>query len=301
MIRIVSRDVNIDFVGKRFHFILLSLIIIVAGMLEVVLKGGLKYGIDFSGGIIVQVKFNKNKPTMSDLRKKMKKMEKGTVIIQDFESSSSEFLIKIQKLEKEDPASLADRIVKSLKKQYKENNLEIRRIETVGARVGKDLKERGILSVIFAIIGMLIYITWRFEFSFGLGAIIALVHDVLISLTAISIGGKDIDLVIIAALLTIVGYSVNDTIVVYDRIRENIRKMKKNSLPEVVNKSINETLSRTILTSLTTLIMVLALFIFGGGIVHDFAFVLLVGIITGTYSSIFIASPVVLFLRKSKK
>ncbi len=297
MIRIIPRGVNVDFVGKRFYFIVLSLILIAAGMAHVVVHGGFRYGIDFSGGILIQVRFTNGGPDIGTLRRDVSAMHVGTVTVQDFEHAS-EYLIRLQKT-KEEPAALADRVVKQLRQKYGEG-MEVRRIETVGARVGADLKRRGILSVIFAIIGMLIYITWRFQFSFGLGAIVALAHDVLITLGAISIAGKEIDLVIIAALLTIVGYSVNDTIVVYDRIRENIRKRRRAPFPQVVNVSINETLSRTILTSFTTLIMVFALFVFGGGIIHDFAYVLLVGIITGTYSSIFVASPIVISLQRKR-
>jgi preprotein translocase subunit SecF len=175
---------------------------------------------------------------------------------------------------------------------YGEGMVDIRRVEMVGPQVGKDLRQKGILSLVYAMIGILIYISWRFELRFAIGAIIALMHDVLITLGVFSLTGREIDLPIIAAFLAIIGYSLNDTIIVYDRIRENYGKHKKKGFNEVVNRSINETLSRTILTSGTTLMVVLALFVFGGGVIHNFAFALLVGILVGTYSSIFVASPV---------
>ena len=301
MMRIVPKNLNIDFMSRRFIFMGLSVFIIVTGMTYVVLKGGFEYGIDFTGGILIQIRFAEgNTHSIADVRKALKDIHTEKAVVQDFQGQHGEYLIKLKRTEK-DPSQLADEIVAGLKKIFGEKSFEVRRVETVGARVGKDLKRRGILSVVFAIIGMLLYITWRFQFSFGLGAIVALVHDVLITLSAIRFAGKEIDLVIIASLLTIVGYSVNDTIVVYDRIRENIRKRRKDSIENIINVSISETLSRTILTSITTLIMVASLFIFGGGIIHDFAFVLLVGIITGTYSSIFIASPVVISFWKGRR
>jgi preprotein translocase subunit SecF len=172
--------------------------------------------------------------------------------------------------------------------------VEVRRAEMVGPQVGKDLRKKGLMAILYAMIGILIYITWRFEFRFALGAIIALIHDVLITLGIFSLLGKEINLPTIAAFLAIIGYSLNDTIIVYDRIRENMGKLARESFVTVINRSINETLSRTIITSATTLLVVLALFIFGGGVIHDFAFALLVGIIVGTYSSIFVASPILI-------
>jgi len=168
----------------------------------------------------------------------------------------------------------------------------------VGPKVGADLRQKGFMAVICSLLGMLAYIWWRFEFKFGIGAILALTHDVIITLGALSIAGKAIDLPIIAAILTVVGYSVNDTIIVSDRIRENTRRMSRDKLGKVINMSINQTLSRTIITSLTTLLVVIALFFFGGGVIHDFAFTLMVGVIVGTYSSIFIASPLLLLWEK---
>lgn len=293
----IFKDTNFNFTKHAFKAILLSIILIVIGMAHVIYKGGFRYGVDFSGGIVIQVRVF-NPVSFGELRKKVEEVSRTSVNVQNFEAPSSEFLIRILKTE-ENPSLLSDRIIKKLKEEYGEK-IEVRRVETVGATVGKDLFQRGVLSVIFSLLGMLVYIAFRFDFVSGIGAIIALIHDVLVTLGFISLGGKEIDLLIIAALLTIVGYSINDTIVIYDRIRENVRKMKKVSFEEIVNRSINETLSRTIITSGTTIFAVLSLFLLGGGIIHDFAYVLLVGMISGTYSTIFIASPFVIFWRREK-
>ncbi|MDD4997362.1 MAG: protein translocase subunit SecF, partial [Syntrophales bacterium] len=177
---------------------------------------------------------------------------------------------------------------------------EVRRIEMVGPKVGRDLTRKALLAIVFSWIGILVYVGVRFEFRYALGGIIALVHDVLITITFLSLFDKEFDLNIVAALLTIVGYSINDTIVIFDRIRENVRKNVRQSLTDIINMSVNQTLSRTILTSLTLLIVLLMLFLFGGAVIHDFAFALLVGTVAGVYSTVFIASPIVLLFEKIK-
>jgi preprotein translocase subunit SecF len=214
------------------------------------------------------------------------------VVVQRFGDDPNEFLIRVQ--ESGEGKDLSGLISGSLESVYGEGKVDIRRVEMVGPQVGKDLRQKGLLSISYAMIGILVYIAWRFELRYAIGAIIALFHDVLITLGAFSITGREIDLPIIAAFLAIIGYSLNDTIIVYDRIRENYGKHQKLGFGEVVNRSINETLSRTILTSGTTLLVVLALFIFGGGVIHNFAFAMLVGILVGTYSSIFVASPLLI-------
>ncbi len=196
---------------------------------------------------------------------------------------------------------LSAEVSSALEADFGEENVDIRRVEMVGPQVGKDLRKKGLLAIVYAMIGILIYITWRFEFRFAVGAIIALLHDVLITLGVFSVAGREIDLPIIAAFLAIIGYSLNDTIIVYDRIRENMGRHGKKGLEVVVNRSINETLSRTIMTSGTTLLVVLALFFLGGGVIHNFAFALLIGVLVGTYSSIFVASPVLVFWDDYKK
>jgi preprotein translocase subunit SecF len=192
-----------------------------------------------------------------------------------------------------DLAGLSANISAALAKRFGEKAFEVRRIEIVGPKVGKELRNKGILATIFALIAMLIYITWRFEFRFAVGGVVALFHDVIVTIGILSLTNTEFTIPILAALLTIVGYSINDTIVVYDRIRENLPKMRKESLEKVINISVNETLSRTILTSFTVFIVLLALYFLGGGVIHDFSFALIVGVVFGTYSSVFIASALV--------
>ena len=290
----IKPGVNIDFIGKRKIFISISIALILIGLISIIVRGGLKYGIDFAGGTIIQVKFKK-KITIGELRKVIKK---GT--IQNFGDTGDEFLIRYP-LTKADTEKLQQDLKLKLTKSFGKNSFEIRRVEMVGPKIGKDLRRKGVIAVIISLIGILIYVTIRFEFRFALGAVLALFHDVLITLGIFSILNKEFDLTVLAAFLTIVGYSLNDTIIVFDRIRENMNKYLKTKFPTIINRSVNETLSRTILTSGTTFFVVLALFLFGGGVIHDFALALLIGIIVGTYSSIYIASPLVLLFEKNKK
>ncbi len=288
----IKSDINIDFVGKRKLAMILSAVVILLGLASLVVNGGPNYGIDFVGGTLVQVKFVEDTDA-AKIKDSLASMDLGTVVVQSFGDDANEFLIRVQDTGK--GKELSGMISGNLNTVYGEGNVDIRRVEMVGPQVGKDLREKGILSLVYAMIGILIYISWRFELRFAIGAIVALLHDVLITLGAFSISGREIDLPIIAAFLAIIGYSLNDTIIVYDRIRENHGKHQKKGFSAVVNLSINETLSRTILTSGTTLMVILALFTFGGGVIHNFAFAMLVGILVGTYSSIFIASPVLIF------
>ena len=289
--QIIKPDINIDFVGKRKLALILSGVLILIGLASLAVKGGPDYGIDFVGGTLVQVKFAENTDA-AHIKDSLAKLDLGTIVVQHFGDGDNEYLIRIQKTTEEQ--DLSNLVAGSLNAAYGEGKVDIRRLEMVGPQVGKDLREKGFLSVAYAMIGILIYVSWRFELRFAIGAIIALIHDVLITLGAFSITGREIDLPIIAAFLAIIGYSLNDTIIVYDRIRENYGKHQKQGFASVINHSINETLSRTILTSGTTLLVVIALFLFGGGVIHNFAFALLIGIVVGTYSSIFVASPVLL-------
>jgi preprotein translocase subunit SecF len=257
-----------------------------------VVKGGPNYGIDFAGGSLVQVQFS-TATDAGQIKKALSELDLGAFVVQRFGDDPNEFLIRVQNTG--DGKALSQSISEKLIQTYEAGNVDIRRVEMVGPQVGKDLRQKGLLAILYAMIGILAYITWRFEFRFAVGAIIALVHDVMITLGAFSLFGKEIDLPIIAAFLAIIGYSLNDTIIVYDRIRENFGKHQKSGFATLVNRSINETLSRTILTSGTTLLVVLSLFLFGGGVIHNFAFAMLVGIIVGTYSSIFVASPILIF------
>lgn len=295
----IKSGVSIDFVGRRFLFMGLSTVIILIGIASLIFHGGLNYGIDFAGGTLVQVKFSQ--PTTPDrIRKALKGLDLGSNTIQQFEESNGkEFLIRVEK-SKSDLVGLSDDIKSTLDKAYGADQVDIRRVEMVGPKVGEDLRRKGVLAIIYALIGLLIYITFRFEFKFALGAVVALFHDVIITVGVFSLLNKEFSLSILAALLAIVGYSLNDTIVVYDRIRENLKKPSKRSYEEIINTSINETLSRTILTSLTTILVLLSLFSLGGGVIHDFAFALMIGVIVGTYSSIFIASPIVIAMKGIK-
>ena len=290
--QIIKHDINLDFVGKRKLALILSGVVILLGLASLVVKGGPNLGIDFVGGTLVQVKFTENTDA-AKIKDSLDSLDLGSVVVQRFGDDPNEFLIRVQESNKE--KNLSGLISGSLNAAYGEGQVDLRRVEMVGPQVGKDLREKGILSIVYAMIGILVYISWRFELRFAIGAIIALFHDVLITIGAFSITGREIDLPIIAAFLAIIGYSLNDTIIVYDRIRENYGKHQKKGFNSVINLSINETLSRTILTSGTTLLVVLALFVFGGGVIHNFAFAMLIGILVGTYSSIFVASPVLIF------
>ncbi len=289
----IKPDINLDFVGKRTMAVIFSLLLILAGLVSLFLKGGPNYGIDFSGGTLVQVRFAD--PTgAAEIKKALGELKLQGLTVQRFGDDANEYLLRAQNTSAE-LEGMAQQVGGALEKVYGAGKVDIRRVEMVGPQVGKDLRKKGLMAILYAMIGILIYVTWRFEFRFAVGAILALVHDVLITLGAFSLTNKEIDLPIIAAFLAIIGYSLNDTIIVYDRIRENRGKMDKAGFPEIVNRSVNETLSRTILTSGTTLLVVLALFLFGGGVIHNFAFAMLVGIIIGTYSSIFVASPLLIF------
>jgi SecD/SecF fusion protein len=304
IMELIKPDSNINFVGNIKGALIFSLILIAIGLGSLTIKGGPRYGIDFEGGTLVQIKFF-NKVDISEVRVTLSDLDIEGLSVQEFgEKEANEYLITMKKTTGE-LEGLSDKIKTALMNRFSAESLDIRRVEMVGPKVGKDLRRKGMSAVIFSLIGMLIYIWWRFELRFGVGAIICLLHDVTITLGALSITNKPIDLPIIAALLTVVGYSVNDTIIISDRIRENLKKMIRERLKEIVNKSVNQTLSRTCITAGTTLMVVIALFFLGGEVIHDFAFTLLVGICIGTYSSIFIASPLLIvwerFFPKKKK
>lgn len=291
---IFKKITHVNFVGSMKLYFTLSIIAIISSIASVAWHGGLNLGIDFAGGTLVQVKFQQTTST-EGLRKALDTIKLGGSIIQQF--SPEEFVIRTAE-STSDLKGLSDHIEEALADSYGKGSFDVRRVEVVGPKVGKDLTQKAILAVVFSWIAMLLYIAWRFEFRYGVGGIIALIHDVIICIGALSIFNKEFSLTIVAALLTIIGYSINDTIVVCDRIRENVRKGGKKDLGEIINVSINETLSRTILASLTVFIVVIVLFFLGGEVLHDFAFVMLVGVFIGTYSSIFIATPVVLVWEK---
>ena len=284
---IFKRVTEYDFMAKKTMAIVLSSAVILVGIISMITHGGLKYGIDFDGGTLVQLKF-KTPPAIEDLRDGLKSIGLGDSTIQEF-GSKNHILIRVEKSE-EKLEEIGTKVKNGLIGKFQSDDILVERVEMVGPKVGKDLREKAILSIIYAIIGIVIYISWRFELQYAIAAIIALIHDVLVTMGAFSLADKEFTLVIVAAFLTIIGYSLNDTIVVFDRIRENMRRKGKATLIDVINMSINQTLSRTILTSGTTLLVVVALFFRGGEIIHDFSFALIVGVSVGTYSSIFIAS-----------
>lgn len=295
MIELIPPHTNFDFVGIRKRMILISLVLN-ALSLALLLLWGPKLGIDFAGGSLVQIRFTE--PTKTDaIRAALTGVESSQLDIQDLGTGGTEFLIRVP-LSAQNAEGVNRRLTDALAEKFGKDKFEVLRIEAVGPRVGQDLRQKAILAVIFATVMMGAYISLRFEWRFGVGAAVALVHDVLIAVGALMLFGYEFDLTVVPALLTVVGYSVHDTVIVSDRIRENRHKDRRASLAAIINQSINETLSRSILTSGTAVLVVLALFILGGPVLHGFAFALLVGFIVGTYSSIFIASPVVLYFER---
>ncbi|MCH6566733.1 MAG: protein translocase subunit SecF [Nitrospinae bacterium] len=296
----IKPGTTFDFIGRRWIAISASAVLIVIGLLTAGIRG-LNYGIDFAGGTLVELRMPRD-VDIEDVRRELRGIGMGDSTIQHY-GSKDEILIRMMRSPK-GIEGLQGEIIKALEVSYGQGKIELRRTEVVGPQVGAALRKQAALAMAYALIGILIYITIRFEFRFAVAAILALVHDVLITLGAFAVTNKELSLPVIAAFLTIVGYSLNDTIVVFDRIRENLKLFRRESYEAVFNRSINETLSRTILTSMTTMLVVLALFFLGGEVIHDFAFALLVGIVVGTYSSIFVASPILVFwqrLMPSKK
>ena len=287
----------IDFLSFKRTAAVFSAILILGGVASIVAHQGLKYGIDFRGGTNVQIQFS-NPPDLDQLRQFFAEKGMNNVVLQTFgDAADQEILLG---LPTGSPLGTGEKLTSELRKILlpQHPKLEIRRIETIGPKVGDELKISAVQAIFIALGLVLLYITIRFQWRQGVSAIVALVHDVLVVIGMFSILDKEFSLTVVAALLTVVGYSLNDTIVVFDRIRENQGKYRKKPFEEMINLSITETLSRTLITSGTTLLVVLALFILGGEIIHDFAFALLVGVLIGTYSSIYVASPVSVFLTK---
>lgn len=283
-----TRDFN--FIGKSKIALMLSTFMVLASF-TVLMTKGLNYGVDFAGGTIVQVKYSAAAP-IDTMREKLKSNELFVgATITEF-GSADEVVIRMKSTTSSITVDIGD-VTRTVLEGT--GNYEIRRVDIVGPKVGSELKEKGIMSLVLATIGILIYVAFRFEWRFAVASVIALVHDITITLGAIALVGLDVNLDVLAALLTILGYSLNDTIIVFDRIRENVTSSKNKEFSEVMNESITRTLARTTLTSLTTFFVVFMLFMFGGEIIHSFAFTLLVGIVIGTYSSIFVASPILLW------
>ena len=283
-------DTNIDFTGKRKIGIMISLLLILVGLISIVAHGGPRLGIDFLGGTLVQVKFE-NSVSSTDVRSAISTAGYGGAVIQKF-GDDKEILIRILEAKGETEASTL--ISQALTEYFTANPYEIRKVEKVGPKIGEELRNKAVLAIFAAMLGIVVYITFRFEFKFAIGALIALAHDVLITLGIFSLLDIEITLAVIAAFLTIVGYSLNDTIVIYDRIRENIKAMRRESYEKIINTSINNSLARTVVTSLTTFMVVFILYIIGGQVISGFSFAMMLGVIVGTYSSIFIASPILI-------
>jgi preprotein translocase subunit SecF len=335
----INPDVNINFVGRRKIAFISSVSLIVIGIFALFLRGDTLFGIDFAGGTIIQLRFE-GSTTVNEVRKGLTPIGLDKSAIQSFGGGGEKVFLIRTDISSSKLTNLSNEVRDSLQQVYGENKVTVERVEMVGPKVGKDLRQKALLAIYYALLFIAIYISWRFEgklmpalvmagalifgvyilraagmgipililaalvitlvccwflkLKYALGAVTALIHDVLITVGAFAIANKEFNLTVVAALLTIIGYSLNDTIIVFDRIRENLRKTRKRDFAEVVNSSINQTLSRTILTSGTTIIVVTALFLLGGGVIHDFAFALIVGVIVGTYSSIFVASPVLI-------
>ena len=293
---LIKPGTNIPFTRYRKIAVILSTAVNMAVLIALFVKGP-NLGVDFAGGTVVQLKFQQ-KVAIPDIRRALETVGLGTAVIQDFgEQGSNEYLVRLDKTSGEIGA-MSEQIKKALSNQFGARNFELRRIESVGPKVGEDLRFRGVMSVLAATVMMGVYIWLRFELRFGIGAVIALTHDILVTVGALLLANYEFDLTIVAALLTVVGYSVNDTVIVCDRIRENMRKIKRENLESIINTSINETLSRTIITTSTAIMVLVALFFLSGAVIRPFAFALLVGFFSGVYSTIFIASPVILLWEK---
>lgn len=335
---IFKSKLNIDFVGKRYIAFAISGICILATVVLLVIRGGPNYGVDFAGGVVIQVKLEK-KHAPAEIRDALKSTELEDSIIQEFgEKDAFEYLIRLTNPDVR-VAGLGDNVQKALNSKLGEK-VDIRQVEMVGPQVGEELRKKALYAIFYAMLMMAVYISGRFEqkwlmsaimagsliaatslaalfgigvtwlifialavsvalcwfmkLKYAMGAIVSLMHDVFVIIGAFALTDREVSLSTVAALLTVVGYSLNDNIVVFDRIRENLGRLRKKPFMEIINVSINETLSRTILTGTTTLIVLIVLLIFGGPVIHDFAFALLVGVVTGTYSSIYVASPILL-------
>jgi preprotein translocase subunit SecF len=284
------KNANYNFVGSRKIAIIISSAAIFIGLISIVFHNGLNLGIDFRGGTIVQIRFE-YPVTSAKIRSTLDKIGLGKAEIQKI-GEEYEFIIRVPLAK--DGTSRAEEIKSVISQTLSDNPYEVRRLENVGPKIGAELRVRAFWAILASMFMILIYISIRFEFKFAVGAIIALFHDVLITLGVFSILNLEITLPVIAAFLTIVGYSLNDTIVNFDRIRENLKSIRNQTYDIIVNTSLNQSLSRTIITSLTTFLVVLVLFIGAGDVIHSFAFALMIGVIVGTYSSIYIASPVLI-------
>lgn len=294
--QILDKKTDFNFMSKRKIAAVFSILLLLSSITSLLMQG-LNFGIDFTGGTMIELSY-KEEVKLESIRSILEKNGYGDAIVQNF-GSIHDVLIRLPILETENMAELSNEIVATLQ-SGNESKIDVRRVEFVGPQVGEELTEQGGLAMLYALIGILIYVSLRFEYRFAIGSVVALVHDVLLTLGFFSILQLEFDLTVLAAILAIIGYSLNDTIVVFDRIRETFLKMRKGTSEVIVNRALNDTLSRTLMTSATTLLVVTSLFFFGGEVIHAFSIALILGIVVGTYSSVYIASNTILSMGVSK-
>jgi preprotein translocase subunit SecF len=296
--KLLKQRTHIDFMSIGNAAVTLSALLMVLSIVVAVIRG-LNFGLDFTGGTLIEVSYPVP-PRIADVRQNLASEGFDNAVVQTF-GAATEIVVRIPPSgdEEESSAELSTHVLAALQKGV-EGEVGMRRVEFVGPQVGEDLTEQGILAVVYALVGIFLYVMFRFQWRFSVGAVVALVHDVVISIGLLSLFQIEFDLTVVAALLAVIGYSLNDTIVLFDRIRENFPRLRKSLPRDVVNTSVNQVLSRTLMMSITTLLVLLALFIFGGRIIHAFAYTLIVGVIVGTYSSIYVASTSLLYLGVSK-
>jgi preprotein translocase subunit SecF len=293
------RNAHYDFLSKRKQAYVVTIVALVVGLFFLLIHRGLRYGVEFTGGTLFQVEFVEN-TTVADLRDAITAAGMQNAEIQRF-GESTEFLIRVATFSESGDERVSQEVATALDAAYGDAAWEIVRTEAVGPKVGSELKRKALIAILMSFALTLVYLAFRFEWRFGVAAVVATAHDLLLTLGFLSVVDLEVTLATVAAILTIVGYSLNDTIVVFDRIRENLKKRRKDRYYDIVNDSINETLPRTILTSGTTLVTLLALFLFGGAVIRPFALILILGVVIGTYSSIFVASPVLLEIERWTK
>ncbi|MBL6933281.1 MAG: protein translocase subunit SecF [Rhodospirillales bacterium] len=295
-LHLLPGDINLQFIPRRIMFFVFSAMLVIASI-GLYLSQGLNYGIDFKGGILIEIKTTGGPADIKAMRSNLSGLGVGEIGLQEF-GAPDEVLIRIQA---QDGDEKAQQVAVDKVKSALGNGVEYRRTEFVGPKISDELLWDGIFAVSAAIFAILCYVWFRFEWQFGMGAVVALIHDVLSTIGIFALLGLEFNLSTVAAILTIAGYSINDTVVVYDRVRENLRRYKTLSLPELLNNSINETLSRTVMTSVTTLLALLALYILGGEVIRGFSFAMIWGVIIGTYSSICLAVPVLLYMKIERR
>ena len=294
---IVEKLKHLEFTSFYKKLNISSLILMILSILIILFKG-LNLGVDFKGGTLIEIRSENENIKISEIRASLSNMNLGDITVKNF-GSSKDYLIKIEMTDNNN-----ENFIKSVNERLSKDlgsDINFRRVENVGPKVSRELLEKGLLAITLSLAAMLFYIWIRFEWQFSLGAIVAIIHDVLITIGLFSFFSYEVNLSIVAAVLTIVGYSMNDTVVIFDRIRENLKKFTKISISEISNNSTNETLSRTLITSVTTLLALTAIFIFGGEILRGFSFAMIIGVLVGTYSSIFVATPILNFTNVSSK